>query len=89
MFELSIEGLTDKLHPDTFIHQITTHDFLEVVCQIAEVLSPVDAGNFTRVMLVANQDKLSYLRVEKFEVVYKTKPSGSIGEITIRLRKVT
>lgn len=81
MFEYWFLGLKDE--GDTFDHVGTTHDFLEVVSQIAQLFSAEIAGEFVAALLSDHREKLSFLRVVDWKFAYPVN-----DEQTIRLHKV-
>jgi hypothetical protein len=66
MFEFWFHGLDDGDGP--FIHHGTTHDFLEVCCQIAQCYDPDAAGNVVENLMRKHDKELSFLRVTEFEL---------------------
>ena len=72
------------LSPDSFDDTGTTHDFLEVISQIAYTFGPVATGEFVQHLTTEYHDKLAYLRMIDWEFVYEVKP----GNQTIKLRKL-
>lgn len=63
----------------------TTHDFLEVCCQLAKRFSESLAGEFLSEMLTEHGDKLEFLRVIDWK--FDTSIATHNGDIVIRLHK--
>lgn len=68
-------------------HHGTTHDFLEVLCQIAEHFSPITAGDFASALLASKSNELAFLRVIDWKFEFATKPFEDAPEQTIKLHK--
>jgi hypothetical protein len=69
MFEYWFTNLSDD--QGTFDHTGTTHDFLEVLCQIAGTYGEEVAGHFVRELLAKNKSQLSFLRVVEWKIHYQ------------------
>lgn len=87
MFEFWITGLSDGLSDDTFSHNGTTHDFLQVLCDISKLLGPTIAGDFVAVVLAQQESKIEFLRVTEWNCTYKTKPFEDRPETVIRIHR--
>lgn len=68
MFEYWFHGLDDG--HGTFTHHGTTHDFLEVVSQMAMLYDAEIASKFLKNFLVAFEKELSFLRVTDWKFEY-------------------
>jgi hypothetical protein len=89
MFEFWFHGLDDGDGP--FIHHGTTHDFLEVCCQIAQCYDFKIAGEFVRSVLTEHAKELSFLRVVDWKIDYTVDVNDDIGlerKIVLHKRKV-
>lgn len=83
MFEYWFLGLNDG--DGDFSHHGTTHDFLEVCSQIAELISPKVCGAFVAELLNERKKELSFLRVTdwKFEGRFSTPTKSDDMHVTI------
>lgn len=75
MFEFWITGLKDD--EGTFSHNGTSHDFLEVMCRIGELVGPTTAGKFLEDLFTEKRNQLDHLRMIDWNFRYQT-PAGSI-----------
>jgi hypothetical protein len=86
MFEYWFHGLEDS--NGTYTHHGTTHDFLEVCSQIAQLIGPIVAGNFVAALLADREKELAFLRVVEWKFEFTTKPHEDEPEQKIILHKL-
>lgn len=82
MFEYWFHGLNDG--DGNFTHHGVTHDFLEVLCQMALLYNATITGNFVKALLIEHDKKLSFLRVADWKFEYLVDP-GCTDTIKITL----
>lgn len=87
MFEFWFHGLDDGDGP--FTHHGTTHDFLEVMSQVAQCFSHHIAGDFVAALLNDQATNLSFLRMIDWKFEYRIEPPEGVGtERSIILHKL-
>lgn len=81
MFEYWFLNLNDG--HGAFSHNGTTHDFLEVVSQVTQILGAEATGNWLTELLTKLEAKVAFLRVDTWEFEYAVPDSPVI----VRLEK--